>query len=111
MSQIDNIALFNQLTHDQDGLVDSITCNTLLEEFIHFILLKNIVPKDLKPKHFAKANIVRKGQLEFTIDFPSAKSFKAFCKCTEQSIMYKGRQYFVHKKTDDLKVTLTFEKG
>lgn len=109
MSHIDNVALFNQLTHDENGLVDYTVSETLLTEFIHFNLMRRFAPPSLKPKYFSKAHIERKGQCKFIINFPNKKVAKDFCELPD-TIMYKGVEYGVNKKIDGLKVTVNFER-
>lgn len=109
MSRIDNVALFNQLTHDENGLVDYNVSETILTEFIHFLLMRHIAPASLKPKYFSKANVEQKGKCKFIINFPNKKAAKDFCELPD-TVMYRGVEYGVNREVDGLKVTVNFER-
>lgn len=108
MSHIDNVALFNQLTHNEDGLVDSNICTELLNQFVHYLLLRKITPKTLKAKNFCPC-VCRQGEFLFAINFPTKKALNAFCEMDDH-ITYKDIPYYVNKQIDGLKVTVNFER-
>lgn len=109
---INNVTLFNQLTHSQDGLVDEKLFEELLVNFKDFILIRNVLYKTSFVNYtIDKSTMNESGNIYLNLDFKTKddadKMFEFINK--NNYIMYTGSKFFINiQKDEECRLSLYF---
>lgn len=93
ISELDNITIFNKLTHDEDGTVDNIIFNKLMENFDEYLLFKQVLLKNDEGFIIKKA-IKDNDNIKFKLEFSNTKVKNKFIKMNEDTVIkFKKKEY------------------
>lgn len=105
---MDNISLFNRLTHDSHGLVKCELFNKLLVNFDDYTLLK-AVTDGLEMENINSADY-NDDRIIFPIKFKTKRQLNCFIEKLPKKITYKNNTHNVLFNIDGKEVNIYFEK-